>query len=93
MKSLLQKIDLRFIARALVIALLGMQTALIIIFLAAGQMTQASSAFTLFVWMFLALMFESKAHNLKEEKKNLIKFLNTPPTSTEDEVDSEGGEA
>ena len=93
MKSLLQKIDLRFIARALVIALLGMQTALIIIFLAAGQMTQASSAFTLFVWMFLALMFESKAHNLKEEKENLIKFLNTPPTSTEDEVDSEGGEA
>ena len=86
MKSLLQKIDLRFIARALVIALLGMQTALIIIFLAAGQMTQASSAFTLFVWMFLALMFESKAHNLKEEKENLIKFLNTP-------VGSEGGEA
>ena len=86
MKSLLQKIDLRFIARALVIALLGMQTALIIIFLAAGQMTQASSAFTLFVWMFLALMFESKAHNLQEEKENLIKFLNTP-------VDSEGGEA
>ena len=86
MKSLLQKIDLRFIARALVIALLGMQTALIIIFLTAGQMTQASSAFTLFVWMFLALMFESKAHNLQEEKENLIKFLNTP-------VDSEGGEA
>ena len=86
MKSLLQKIDLRFIARALVIALLGMQTALIIIFLAAGQMTQASSAFTLFVWMFLALMFESKAHNLQEEKENLIKFLNTP-------VESEGGEA
>lgn len=86
MKSLLQKIDLRFIARALAIALLGMQTALIIIFLEAGQMTQASSAFTLFVWMFLALMFESKAHNLKEEKENLMKFLNTP-------VDSEGGEA
>ena len=86
MKSLLQKIDLRFITRALVIALLGMQTALIIIFLTAGQMTQASSAFTLFVWMFLALMFESKAHNLKEEKENLMKFLNTP-------VDSEGGEA
>jgi len=49
-------------------------------------MIQASSAFTLFVWMFLALMFEGKAHNLKEEKENLIKFLNTP-------VDSEGGEA
>ena len=86
MKSLLQKIDLRFISRAVAIALLGMQTALIIIFLTAGQMTQASSAFTLFVWMFLALMFESKAHNLKEEKENLMKFLNTP-------VDSEGGEA
>ena len=86
MKSLLQKIDLRFIARATVIAMMGIQLALIIIFLAAGQMTQASSAFTLFVWMFLALMFESKAHNLKEEKENLMKFLNTP-------VDSEGGEA
>lgn len=86
MKSLLLQIDLRFILRTLVIAMMGIQIALIVIFLEAGQMTQASSAFTLFVWMFLALMFEGKAHNLKEEKENLIKFLNTP-------VDSEGGEA
>ena len=86
MKTLLQKIDLRFILRTIVIAMLGIQLALIVIFLGAGQMIQASSAFTLFVWMFLALMFEGKAHNLKEEKENLIKFLNTP-------VDSEGGEA
>lgn len=86
MKSILLQIDLRFIARVITIAMMGMQIALIIIFLKAGQMTQASSAFTLFVWMFLALMFEGKAHNLKEEKENLIKFLNTP-------VDSEGGEA
>lgn len=87
MKSLLQQIDIRFIARAVVIGMLGIQIALIIIFLEAGQMTQASSAFTLFVWMFLALMFEGKAHNLQEEKENLLKFLNTPP------VESEGGEA
>ena len=86
MKSLLLQIDLRFILRTLVIAMMGIQLALIVIFLEAGQMAQASSAFTLFVWMFLALMFEGKAHNLKEEKENLIKFLNTP-------VDSEGGEA
>lgn len=86
MKSLLLQIDLRFILRTLVIAMMGIQIALIVIFLEAGQMTQASSAFTLFVWMFLALMFEGKAHNLKEEKENLINFLNTP-------VDSEGGEA
>ena len=83
MKSLLLQIDLRFILRTLVIAMLGIQLALIVIFLEAGQMTQASSAFTLFTWMLLALMFEGKAHNLKEEKENLIKFLNTP-------VDSEG---
>ena len=86
MKTLLQLIDVRFIVRLITIALLGMQLALIVIFLEAGQMPQASSAFTLFVWMLLALMFEGKAHNLKEEKENLIKFLNTP-------VDSEGGEA
>lgn len=86
MKSLLQKIDLRWITRSIVILMMGMQFGLIIVFLAASQMTQASSAFTLFIWMFLALMFESKAHSLKEEKENLIKFLNTP-------VDSEGGEA
>lgn len=86
MKSLLLQIDLRFILRTLVIAMMGIQLALIVIFLEAGQMTQASSAFTLFVWMLLALMFEGKAHNLKEEKENLIKFLNTP-------VDSEGVEA
>ena len=87
MKSLLQQIDFRFILRAVVIGMLGIQIALIVIFLEAGQMIQASSAFTLFVWMFLALMFEGKAHNLKEEKENLIKFLNAPP------VESEGGEA
>lgn len=86
MKSALQKIDVRFITRAVVIALLGMQIALVIIFLAADQMREASQAFSLAVWMFLALMFEGKAHNLKEEKENLINFLNTP-------VDSEGGEA
>ena len=82
MKTLLQKIDLRFILRAVVIGMLGIQIALIVIFLEAGQMIQASSAFTLFVWMFLALMFEGKAHNLKEEKEGLIKFLNTPPSET-----------
>lgn len=87
MKSLLQKIDLRRIARSIVILMMGMQFGLITIFLAASQMTQASSAFTLFIWMFLALMFESKAHSLQEEKERLTKFLNTPP------VDSEGGEA
>jgi hypothetical protein len=37
--------------------------------------------------MILALMFETKAHNLKEEKENLEKFLAGPP------VESEGGEA
>ena len=68
-------------------ALLGMQVAMVIIFLAASQMTQASSAFTLAIWMSLALFFESKAHNLKEQNENLADFLNTPPT------DSEGGEA
>lgn len=83
MKSLLLQIDLRFILRTLVIAMMGIQLALIVIFLEAGQMTQASSAFTLFVWMFLALMFEGKAHNLKEEKENLERFLSGP-------VDSEG---
>ena len=83
MKTLLQKIDLRFILRTIVIAMLGIQLALIVIFLGAGQMIQASSAFTLFVWMFLALMFEGKAHNLKEEKENLERFLSGP-------VDSEG---
>ena len=87
MKSLLLQIDLRFILRTLVIAMMGIQLALIVIFLEAGQMTQASSAFTLFTWMLLALLFEGKAHNLKEEKENLVKFLNSNP------VESEGGEA
>jgi hypothetical protein len=64
-----------------------MQIALIIIFLEANQMKEASSAFSLAVWMILALMFETKAHNLKEEKENLEKFLAGPP------VESEGGEA
>ena len=67
--------------------MMGMQTALIIILLPAGLMTQASSAFILFIWMLLALMFEGKAHSLQEEKEKLVKFLNTPP------VESEGGEA
>jgi len=87
MKSLLQKINLRIILRSIVIVMLGMQTALIVIFLSGGLMTQASSAFTLCIWMLLALMFEGKSHNLQEEKDRLAKFLNTPP------VESEGGEA
>ena len=87
MKSLLQKIDLRLAVRVFTIAMMGMQIALLVIFLSAGLMTQASSAFTLCAWMILALLFETKAHNLKEEKENLVKFLNSNP------VESEGGEA
>lgn len=87
MKTLLQLIDVRFIVRLITIALLGMQIALIIIFLEANQMKEASSAFALAAWMILALMFETKAHNLLEERERLTKFLNTPP------VESEGGEA
>ena len=85
MKSLLQKIDIRFIVRLITTALLGIQIALVIIFLEAGQTKEASSAFTLCVWMFLALFFEYKAYNLKAEKKNLEDFLANPG--------SEGGEA
>ena len=84
MKLLAQQIDLRFFARATAISMIGIQLVLVVIFLAAGQMIQASSAFTLAVWMVLALRFESKAHSLKEEKENLLKFLNSP-------VDAEGG--
>jgi len=87
MKTLLQKIDLRLIVRVFTIAMLGMQISLAVIFLSAGLMTQASSAFTLCIWMFLALLFESKAHNLLEERERLTKFLNALP------VESEGGEA
>ena len=87
MKTLLQKINLRLAARVFTIAMMGMQIALLVIFLSAGLMTQASSAFTLCIWMFLALFFESKAYNLKDQNENLEKFLNSPP------VESEGGEA
>lgn len=87
MKSLLQKINLRLAARVFTIAMMGMQIALLVIFLSAGLMTQASSAFTLCIWMFLALFFESKAYNLKDQNESLEKFLNSPP------VESEGGEA
>ena len=87
MKNLLQLIDVRFIVRLVTIAMMGMQIALLVIFLSAGLMTQASSAFTLCIWMFLALFFESKAYNLKDQNENLEKFLNSPP------VESEGGEA
>ena len=86
MKSLLQKINIRLAVRVITIALMGMQIALLVIFLSAGLMGQASSAFSLCIWMFLALLFESKAHNLKDEKESLEKFLNVPP------VESEGGE-
>jgi len=86
MKTLLQLIDVRFIVRLIAIALLGMQVALIIIFLEANQMKEASTAFSLAAWMILALMFETKAHNLKEEKENLERFLNSSE-------EPEGGEA
>ena len=87
MKTLLQLIDLRFIVRLITIAFLGMQIGILIIFLAANQMKEASTAFALAAWMLLALLFETKAHNLQEEKERLVEFLNTLP------VESEGGEA
>jgi len=87
MKTILQLIDLRFIVRLIAIAILGMQIGLLVIFLKANQMKEASTAFALAAWMILALLFETKAHNLQEEKDKLVKFLNTPP------VESEGGEA
>ena len=87
MKSLLQKINIRLAVRVFTIAMMGMQIALLVIFLSAGLTTQASSAFTLCIWMFLALFFESKAYNLKNQNESLEKFLNSPP------VESEGGEA
>lgn len=86
MKSQLLQINIRLVVRVITIAMLGIQLALLVIFLSAGLTTQASSAFTLCIWMFLALFFESKAYNLKEKKKNLERFLSGP-------VDSEGGEA
>ncbi len=58
----------------------GIQLGLSVILLQEGEMTQASSAFTLFVWMFLALLFENKSHNLLQERVNLEKFLNGPPS-------------
>ena len=87
MKTILQLIDLRFIVRLITIAFLGMQIGILIIFLAANQMKEASTAFALAAWMLLALLFETKAHNLQEAKERLVEFLNTLP------VESEGGEA
>ena len=87
MKTILQLIDLRFIVRLITIAFLGMQIGILVIFLAANQMKEASTAFALAAWMLLALLFETKAHNLQEEKERLVEFLNTLP------VESEGGEA
>jgi len=75
MKSLLQKINIRLVVRVITIAMMGMQIALLVIFLTAGLMTQASSAFSLCIWMFLALLFESKAHNLKGEKEEKEKTI------------------
>jgi hypothetical protein len=83
MKSLLQKIDFRFILRFITIALLGMQIALVIIFFEANQMKEASTAFALATWMTLALFFETKAYNLKTEKKNLEDFLSNPESKGE----------
>ena len=85
MKALLQLINFRLIVRLIVIALLGMQIGLVIIFFGANQMKEAYTALALATWITLALLFEIIAHNLKEEKENLEKFLNTP-------VESEGGE-
>ena len=86
MKALLQLINFRLIVRLIVIALLGMQIGLVIIFFGANQMKEAYTALALATWITLALLFETIAHNLKEEKENLEKFLSGPS-------DSEGGEA
>jgi hypothetical protein len=64
--------------RMLIFFLLGMEGSLLIIHLLEKDIPGASNSITILVYMSLTLLFESKAHQLKEEKDNLIKFLNNP---------------
>jgi len=72
------KINLRTAMRMLIFFLLGMEGSLLIIHLLEKDILGASNSITILVYMSLTLLFESKAHQLKEEKDNLIKFLNNP---------------
>jgi len=82
-----KKFPARLVLRAAVIVMIVIQVALTGIFLLAGEISQASGAFPLALWMALAYYFESRLFQLQQEKESLAKFLNTPP------VESEGGEA
>ena len=82
----LPKINLRTIMRFVAFFLLGTEVGLLAVFLYAGDMRNASTAFSLSTWIALALLFESRAFRLLKEKEELEKFLSMP------QVDSEGGE-
>lgn len=74
-KMITQILTLRFFLRASTLAMAGLQATLCVIFLIAGSTKDASSAFTLTIWMVLAYAFETKAHNLQEQKDSLEAFL------------------
>lgn len=76
--SILSKINLRIVLRAIVLFLLGSQVGLLAVFLYVGKTTEAATAFNLSVWMILALFFESKSNRLLKERENLEKFLSNP---------------
>lgn len=82
----LPKISPRSILRFIAFFLLGTEIGVLLVFLYAGDMRNASTAFSLSTWIALALLFESRASRLLKEKEELEKFLSMPP------VDSEGGE-
>lgn len=72
------KINLRTIARVIIMLLIALQAMLLLAYLYLGKNSEASQAGILGFWMFQTLYYESVAYNLRKEKEDLLKFLNNP---------------
>lgn len=69
----LRQLTLRGVLRAAVIAMIAIQVAITIIFLASGEVNPAAEAFPLAVWMTLSVYLEGRVHKLQQQNESMLK--------------------
>lgn len=77
-KNLLSKITTRAIIRAIIFFLMGIEFGYFLIGIYLGKTIDNLQHFNLFMWMGIALFFETQANKLLTQNRNLQAFLDGP---------------
>lgn len=77
-KSLLSKISYRSIVRALIFFLMGIEFGYFVLGIYLGKTIENLPHFNLFMWMGIALFYETQANRLLTQNRNLQEFLDNP---------------